>query len=68
MNIFYLILFIVSFMSNLAKTQTQLKKFTLNEIQNLPIKLINNLAEELQKTFTIDNELLDAAQNEVKIS
>ncbi len=55
-------------MSNLAKTQTQLKKFTLNEIQNLPIKLINNLAEELQKTFTIDNELLDAAQNEVKIS
>jgi hypothetical protein len=52
-------------MFKLAKTQTRLKKFTLNEIQNLPIKLINNLAEELQKTFSIDNELVDAAQNEV---
>jgi len=65
MKIFYLSLIILSLMFKLAKTQTRLKKFTLNEIQNLPIKLINNLAEELQKTFSIDNELVDAAQNEV---
>ena len=45
--------------------QIESKKFTLDEIKNLPIRLVNNLAEELQQQFIFDDDLMELAEKEV---